>query len=115
MLAEKKIIPLKCQDEPIKVIKFNSNHQYKGCTLNGKIHGYGKYFYSSHDYYIGYFNNNKREGFGIFYKNGKMQYRGYWKENKFHNKGQIVVDNLKITGIWEKGILKKIINIFNIN
>lgn len=66
-----------------------NNNIYEGTFENNKMHGEGKYTYSSGtgNFYVGNYKNGKKHGYGVIKENNKLIYEGEFLEGNPHGTG----------------------------
>eukprot|EP01012_Entosiphon_sulcatum_P025595 TRINITY_DN30939_c0_g1_i1.p1 TRINITY_DN30939_c0_g1~~TRINITY_DN30939_c0_g1_i1.p1 ORF type:complete len:198 (+),score=28.07 TRINITY_DN30939_c0_g1_i1:35-628(+) len=85
---------------------FENGDVYDGTWQDGKMHGYGVYYFKrSGNQYTGEWANGKKEGHGKFYHaDTKETWTGHWKNGQKHGKGQLIDPaGNKFDGEWVDG------------
>ena len=86
-----------------KTITANNGHKYSGEFKNGKMHGFGEYFYPDGAKYIGEFKNGLKDGQGKFTMPNKAKYVGEFKKGKIHGYGSYLFSSgAKYIGEWKE-------------
>ena len=68
--------------------------KYDGYINNGKVEGFGKYFYENGEYYLGDWLKGKKNGKGILcYKNNTIKYEGDFVNDKKEGKGKYIYED----------------------
>ena len=84
--------------------KFNfiDGRVYTGDWLNNSMDGKGVFKWGNECKYTGEYKNNKREGNGV-YSFGCNLYDGYWLNNMPHGEGTLLLDGIRIVGLFRYG------------
>jgi hypothetical protein len=82
----------------------SGKEEYNGDWQEDKMHGYGKYVFTSGGLYSGQWANGKMHGKGKIVNSDGTSYMGDWSENKMHGEGcYIDIDGVKWEGIFING------------
>ena len=84
--------------------KFNfiDGRSYTGDWSNNSMDGKGVFNWGNECKYKGEYKNNKREGNGV-YSFGCNLYDGYWLNNMPHGEGTLLLDGIRIVGLFRYG------------
>ena len=76
--------------------KYNREY-YEGNWVNGERSGNGTLIWKSGSKYVGEWKNGKIDGYGTYYySNNDIKYKGDWKNNKWHGSGTWYIDDGRI-------------------
>lgn len=64
-------------------VTFSDGSIYKGFCVNGKLSGFGIFYYPNGDHYQGKWANNKREGNGQYTFKSGYSYDGLWNNDQY--------------------------------
>jgi hypothetical protein len=112
----------------IGMIEFSGKNFYQGEIRNGKMEGFGEFFWNDKRKYFGYYKNDKRHGFGIYITKindpnlqrdsdldndfdnvNTSTFIGFWKNGNMDGLGMRIINSEIKYGIWENGFRKKYI------
>lgn len=66
---------------------FDDGNMYTGAFSDGKKHGEGVFLYNNGAKYEGEYCDDLKEGYGVYHYENGDEYAGYWLNNKRHGKG----------------------------
>jgi len=81
-----------------------------GQFLNGKMHGYGEFYWSDGKKYVGNYQEDQKNGFGVFFWsiNPVKVFIGSWKDGVQNGLGLILTPSKICYGLWNKA--KKVLS-----
>ena len=88
--------------------------EYEGDWCDDKMHGYGRYQFTSGATFSGDWKDGKMHGTGHMMNADGTSYEGAWSENKMHGKGKyvdsdgMVWEGIFINGSYESKVQKKL-------
>ena len=106
-----KSVQVKRYFDELKYFKIDQIKSFRGLAIDKANFIFGRFTNGDDELYIGEYKGSMKNGLGYFCKKDSFSYRGYWKNNSFHGKGVFMKEGVKITGVWENGILIRISNV----
>ena len=87
---------------------------YIGEWKEGKMHGFGVFFWPDGRSYVGYYDADKKHGYGIYSGKNNLRYEGKFKKGKQYGIGRIINEKgEKQLGLYVKGKKLKYLNEFD--
>jgi hypothetical protein len=85
-------------------VQGKGNEEYEGDWVDDKMHGYGRYQFTSGGVYTGQWHEGSMHGQGKIVNADGTSYSGEWNQNRMHGEGTYIdIDGVKWDGIFING------------